>query len=318
MPREEDWISVHAFYQGDLDRLLVGPVDGLMAELSRAGLIDRWFFLRYWDGGPHVRLRVLPAGQTARQAVESLLFRDFRRYFAAHPSQNRLTEPEYLRMAQELARWEGLTSYAPRQWPNNSLQRLPYRREHRRYGAGASMEAAERHFGESSELVMQVLRKGPTRERRLVGAYAMILLGWFACLDAPAELAATIGATGSRLERPPDVWLGHATDMLRIAANAELLRQEGTLIAWFRSVRALADVVETQIDSGGFDPPVRGWEGSRPVAETSARGRAVGVLDICAHLACNRLGVTLAEESAVRELAVRAVGALAGRSAVAP
>ena len=40
--------------------------------------------------------------------------------------------------------------------------------------------------------------------------------------------------------------------------------------------------------------------------------RVLPVLDVCAHLACNRLGVSLVEECSLRYLASRALAAIAG------
>lgn len=40
------------------DDIIVGPIPELVAELHRTGLVDRWFYIRYADPQPHLRLRI--------------------------------------------------------------------------------------------------------------------------------------------------------------------------------------------------------------------------------------------------------------------
>ncbi|MCC5579622.1 thiopeptide-type bacteriocin biosynthesis protein [Microtetraspora sp. AC03309] len=385
MRPERDWISAHAFYQGDLDRLLVDLIDPLITELVADGLVEQWFFLRYWDGGPHVRVRVLPTPGRARSDIEGLLTARFDTYVRVHPSSERIGQADYGRLARALAEWEGLSSYSPRLWPTDTLGFVPYRREHRRYGDGASMEAVERHFTESSAIAMSVLRREASPARRATAAFAMILLAWFACRPDPADVAefavpafgragggrggtdvrafvqaghaeavakpeeteafvqardaaafvrasglgeagetraaGTLGEVGWRpdaaFEARRGPLLSLARDMARLARHAPELADGGSLASWSRSVRTLTDVLEAQIAARAFVPPERGWEGSGEVTAEIPRVRAVAVTDICAHLVCNRLGVSPAEEAAVRGMAARAVAALAGETGAA-
>ncbi|MEV0967813.1 thiopeptide-type bacteriocin biosynthesis protein [Microtetraspora glauca] len=352
MRPERDWISAHAFYQGDLDRLLVDLIDPLITELVAAGLVEQWFFLRYWDGGPHVRVRVLPAPGRARSDIEGLLTARFDTYVRVHPSSERVGQADYGRLARALAEWEGLSSYSPRLWPTDTLAFVPYRREHRRYGDGASMEAVERHFTESSAIAMSVLRREASPARRATAAFAMILLAWFACRPDPADVAdvaefavpafgragggsglgeagetsaaETLGEVGWRpdaaFEARRGPLLSLARDMARLARlarHAPELADGGSLASWSRSVRTLTDVLEAQIAARAFVPPERGWEGSGEVTAEIPRVRAVAVTDICAHLVCNRLGVSPGEEAAVRGMAARAVVAFAGETGAA-
>ena len=65
-----DWISLHIHRRGGMDHLLMGGVSPLIEHLRREGVLARWFFLRYWDGGPHLRLRLLPnSGHNAEEEI---------------------------------------------------------------------------------------------------------------------------------------------------------------------------------------------------------------------------------------------------------
>ena len=48
------WISAHIFHAGDLDALITRVAGPLVSDLNPEG----FFFLRYWEGGPHLRLRM--------------------------------------------------------------------------------------------------------------------------------------------------------------------------------------------------------------------------------------------------------------------
>jgi len=303
---ESAWVSVHAFYHDGLDVLLVHVVASLVEELSARGLAGGFFFLRYWDDVRHLRLRVLPAGKADRASVEGLIAERFDEYFARH-------------------------SAAERVYPTNSLAFIPYRREHGRYGHGVSIEAVERHFVESSRIALVLLTAGLTAGQRATAAAAMILLAWFSGEPDPARLTGWVNAsppagrpdpqatfdpagldtaaldTAGRLDRMIEL----ARRMRALAARSAELPGDRTLVGWARSMTTLRDALTAQIASGAFTPPA----GYRHVpAEPTPHGSSpsvLPVLDICAHLACNRLGVGPAEERTLRYRAAWAVAALA-------
>lgn len=68
------WASFHLFPLEDLDALLVQVVRPVVAELWAEGVIDRFFFIRYPEGGAHVRLRLrIGPGREPRPAAERAL-----------------------------------------------------------------------------------------------------------------------------------------------------------------------------------------------------------------------------------------------------
>ncbi|QJB39383.1 hypothetical protein HF324_16550 [Chitinophaga oryzae] len=128
---QRNWLSVHLFHAGDLNRLLqllVGPV------VQQAGC--PCFFIRYWEGGPHIRLR-LHVAQDRLTEVRRLLESAAQVYFTAYPS----CREEEARPAQQLL-------------PNDTWQYVPYVPETGRYGNEQTMPLAERQFGFSSAWVL--------------------------------------------------------------------------------------------------------------------------------------------------------------------
>ncbi|MBF8191029.1 thiopeptide-type bacteriocin biosynthesis protein [Nonomuraea sp. K274] len=312
---ETDWLSAHVFYQGDQDHLLVHAVLPLVSELPVAG----WFFLRYWDGGPHVRLRVLPAPGADAAGLSAAIEARFTGYFSSHPSTPLMRAEEYAETAELLARWESIRPAFAELQPNDSLAFVPYRREHHRYGHGAAIEAVERHFTDSSELALRLLGSGASDGQRSTAALAMLMLAWLTCEPDPARLLSWISHESRQYGAQPwpepdlgdqrDTAVAIARRMAAMAAAGSRLGGSGTLIEWARSIRALRDVLRTESAKGSLLPPGSGWEG--PGGIVSGDASVLTIIDICAHLACNRLGVTLPGEIAVRRLAGDALAALA-------
>ena len=266
------WVSVHAFHHGDQDALLLGGVRPLLAELRAAGLVEEFFFLRYWDGGPHLRLRFLPPSTVDGDQLQRLVLDRLRRHLAAHPAPESAAVADYPRFAPVLARREGVTEYLRRPRPNNTVRPVRYVPETERYGDGADLVAVERHFGESSRIALGLIAAGATRGQRHTTALCAVQLAWLAAghrppVSADPDADARYLADRQRLR----------TLKIRVAEIAEgtsTLPASGALTTWWRSI------------------------GAAPVRR---------VADLCAHLLCNRLGLGYPDERRVRQLAARAV-----------
>ncbi|NML41069.1 hypothetical protein HHL17_28000 [Chitinophaga sp. G-6-1-13] len=129
---QSTWLSVHFFHAGDHDQLLqllIRPV------VQQAGC--PYFFIRYWEGGPHIRLRLYV--ENGWQAEVKRLLEDIARiYFATYPTHRQdATYP-----LQQLQ-------------PNDSWQYIPYVPEIDRYGNVHTMSLAEQQFHLSSVYVLQ-------------------------------------------------------------------------------------------------------------------------------------------------------------------
>lgn len=125
------WLSVHLFYAGDLNHLLCLLVAPAVAQIGAP-----FFFIRYWEGGPHIRWR-LYVDETDEKQVKEYLEAAAGRYFLQYPSQRRD---------------EG---YQTPLLPNDSLQYITYIPEISRYGDERSIHLAEQQFGISAAYVLQ-------------------------------------------------------------------------------------------------------------------------------------------------------------------
>ncbi|MGW0200982.1 lantibiotic dehydratase C-terminal domain-containing protein [Nonomuraea sp. NPDC003201] len=272
------WVSVHVFSQGPLDDMISGLAGPLLG--------DDGFFLRYWEGGPHLRIRV--RSHPAEHVVERA-----EAYLRERPSEAVIDPEEYARLAATLAAREGVPGYARRLYPNDSAHLIPYRPEHDRYGTGRSLDAVERHFHDSSVIALQLIEAGLGHERRSVAWLTMLLVAWQVAGEGrmfgpPGEVA-----PGGLLGPPGDAGFHVVRERLvALVEHARAVTQEppqseprGVVAAWYASIARLAE----ELAAAGFDA-----------------ARAGATVDLAAHLLANRLGIRVQEEARLRHLASRA------------
>ena len=179
-----EWTSMHLFCSPSLQDSLLDRLEPVMIDWARAGKIDGWFFIRYANPDPHLRLRVRQH-QTDSDIVARL---------ASLGSQL---------LANEFARDFALVSYCP---------------EVERYGGFATIRAAEDFFVEDSVYVANMLRHLRTGEisvdREMLGVLAIDHLAthWGLGVSAKSEIAHVI-ANG-------DAWKAEPQSRKAALANA--------------------------------------------------------------------------------------------------
>lgn len=278
--REHAWLSLHLRCDGDTDAFLRTVLLDTAEELVAGVPGAAWFYLRYWEGGPHVRLRLLlpPAAHAAAR-------RTVRERAGAWLSGNDpgYDDPgtHYDRIAGQLAAREGQDRPVLAWQPHGRVWEQAYEPETGKYGAGTSLHAYERHFQDSSVLAARALHRHPGPTQVLSLAAALVLTGWTSPglgpgLQPHEEL---VGRWDS--PRPLD---RRRTPQVRPGLLAGLLERARTgADPWSRSWRDSLDRLQDDLAAAGVSP---------------AR-RRTGI-DICHHLLCNRLGLTLEQELAVR------------------
>ncbi|MGH3834586.1 MAG: thiopeptide-type bacteriocin biosynthesis protein [Pseudonocardiaceae bacterium] len=183
------WVSAHLYYHDALNDLLRCAVRPLVGELAADGLIDGFFFIRYWQGGPHVRLRVLLRGRAQARPVERVIEARIGRFFARCPSQTVVRSEDYLRAAGWFSQHEfGRVVLEPLQ-PNNSLRYVAYVPEGDRLGGPAGVAAFEPHFMDSSALALELIATNPNEQRRAGRALAMMLIAAAVVIPDPQRLS---------------------------------------------------------------------------------------------------------------------------------
>lgn len=164
-PTDHSWLSIHVFYASNANPMLVECVQPLVDRLRAEGLISRYFFIKYWMEGPHVRLRLLPAPGVDPARVRAEAESAIEDFLQRRPA---LYETDSAGLA-DLYRQMFIAEYGQERWetdypdgvmpmrPNNSYAHIPYEREYGRYGGPAGIELAEWHFERSSDIVLRLL-----------------------------------------------------------------------------------------------------------------------------------------------------------------
>ncbi|MFI1966512.1 lantibiotic dehydratase C-terminal domain-containing protein [Streptomyces pathocidini] len=315
-----DWVCAHIFYDTDQDVLLADCVRPLVTELVSDGLVQRYFFLRYWEGGPHVRLRLLPTRAAERATIERLAAQRIRAFLTLTPAADVVDRSGFARVAEGLAGLEGRSGHDQAVRPNNTMEFLPYEREHTDYGYGAAVAAVERHFHESSELALSVVAAGTTVEQRALLAFDLVV-GVFALCDEVRGQWARHGGPPLPFGSGPE-----AADVEpRYLAQREKLREralrtwhlasrpdeDGQRGYWLASVRRMRNALHGLEDRGDFTSEWAASPLAEPLGLAATDHPATSlVLLRCAHLVNNRLGLTLWQENQLRFLVGRVLAEL--------
>ncbi|MGW4638953.1 lantibiotic dehydratase C-terminal domain-containing protein [Sphaerisporangium sp. NPDC004334] len=316
------WVSAHLFHFGDIDALLTGVVAPVVREAAADGPAYRHFFLRYWEGGQHVRLRLWVPDPSRAAHVRDLVRERATAYFAASPSPP-VDADAYRAFAATVARGERRERYDERLRRPDSVEFIAYRPEHDAYGDNACVAAAERHFAVSSALALHVLEAGAAMERRAAIGLAALTIVLAACepdLPAAAGRFAAAAEEANRRPRTPggeDDWLRRGDAVLAQTRALWALPEpgEGLLGTWASSVRALRDDLGALRAAGRCAPADPGSPHAFLAMAVPPERRTVPLILLrCAHLFHNRLGLRAGTEHHVSFLAARALTALAGRS----
>lgn len=122
------WWSVYIFYNGDLEDVLISVVSPII-KVVHPLYIEKFFFIRYYENGAHIRLRLKCTQNTFEKHVKPLL-ESIANDFAYQVSLNN-------KMAY--------------------LQYVPYLTENERYGGINGVILAEEIFQISSKITLQII-----------------------------------------------------------------------------------------------------------------------------------------------------------------
>ncbi|MFJ6486407.1 MULTISPECIES: thiopeptide-type bacteriocin biosynthesis protein [unclassified Streptomyces] len=277
------WQSHHLFLHStteDTDRFLIHDTAPLLDGLVAAGEAADWFFIRYGQDGPHVRIRV----RTTSTA----------------------TGTELIGVPDLLARRARQVPAVPGPWPSRhaEVRSVPYVPETQRYGGPRALPVAEALFATSTRTALDVLRALPattTAASRLTAAadlahttaYALGMdplaaarwlrahaAGWRWVTEVPLLPAATVHARVNTI---------HAAQRTTLAGRAADLRERleaGTAAPWLAHWAERVREADATLDGPGEQTRAGIW-GSQ------------------LHMLFNRLGVSPDEERAVCRLAAR-------------
>jgi len=139
---ENQYLSFYIFYGEPWEPLLVKAIHPLMKKLLKDGLISQYFFIRYWERGPHIRLRLKKVNEIDEVELSATVLKELNSYVVKNPSKLLMTPGMEARQAAES--WNA----------NNQIVKIKYKPETSRYGGVEGLLLAELQFFASSRVVI--------------------------------------------------------------------------------------------------------------------------------------------------------------------
>ncbi|WP_433011798.1 thiopeptide-type bacteriocin biosynthesis protein [Kribbella sp. CA-294648] len=320
----DDWVALHVFYASDSNPILVEAVRPLVEELRREELIDRWFFIKYWMEGPHLRVRFRPTRPELRAAVLARATAALQAFLDRRPAlydtdidglgdiykKMYLAEYGEERYVEEY----GADGQMPFR-PNNSVAEMPYEREFDRYGGPAGMALGEWHFQASSDLVAKLLATSNTHVRPVLLGLAtqLSLLTAYTFLGSDEAVRRFFqryrGFWETSYQEPSDDYhdsfdksfaltkttLLERIDRIRTITTGEPGQAlSGIERTWLAHCRELQERVLTAAAAEELVFPSRTTGEREPI--TDAEGLATVLLSSYIHMTNNRFGVAILDE----------------------
>ena len=174
---ETCWKSLHVHYNSDPFWLLTEVISPLVRAQRASGELSQFFFIRYWENGPHIRLRlktssgngseIAPVSKAKSEINEFLKQRpsvfNFPAKFMPSPFEKLFVE-EY--GTEKLHQKYGAGGSIPYE-RNNTVLDAVYEPEYERYGGVHAMTPAEQYFEDSSNIALEVLEGELAQHRAL-------------------------------------------------------------------------------------------------------------------------------------------------------
>ena len=149
--QKDTWLSIYLFYNEPWEDFLQKAVEPYVNTAIQTGIAQQYFFIRYWERGPHIRLRLKGEVEMVYKILKPNMEEHFNHYFESKPSQR--TEPNYPDDFSDDLKW----------LPNNALVEVEYQPEIKRFGGEVGMLISEKQFMLSSKTVLDFLnQKGKT------------------------------------------------------------------------------------------------------------------------------------------------------------
>lgn len=170
---EEKWIGYYVYYQDDFNIIIKKALIPLINILNKLNMYEGYFFLRYWENGPHLRFRVKLKNEFEKEIchlIEHILIS----FLEKNPSKTRLSKEDYYKFTKNFANLEKINKKLPDSILNNYFSRETYVQEKNKYGGLCGVFIAEKIFMKSSSIVINILNKNYSKN--VIHFYALIMM----------------------------------------------------------------------------------------------------------------------------------------------
>jgi thiopeptide-type bacteriocin biosynthesis protein len=145
MHRMKHWLAAYLYYNEPWENFLKEGVQPFVKSVMKRPEVQNYFFIRYWERGPHIRLRFQGEPDYLEQVLKPELLSYFEKHFKERPSHRK--DPL----------WAKEVSFSEQWFANNSVQFIAYEPETERYGGESGLPVSENQFQYSSDAVISAL-----------------------------------------------------------------------------------------------------------------------------------------------------------------
>jgi hypothetical protein len=288
------WLAFHFYYHGQQNHLLECMLRPLVGSLLSRGEVDSFFFVRFFLGGPHVRLRLRLKG--SRDTVVEEVQKAAERFFSDFPSQPTLAE-EKIRENNQAILESDQGEWDPSIYPNNSMREAPFRPEAERYGGTELLPDSLAFFALSSCRALQFFHRYQADPGPRLLPFAFHLLSCHA-LGFAKDLMELL----ELIRYPVGNW--EAAPPLLVERGDQAFEQQRT--TFLRTLRCMIEDL-AEVRAPGEDTAAAGRLNQALGKITTRRG----ILSSQLHMTSNRLGLKNGEEVYVARLMWRTATELA-------
>lgn len=289
------WAGVHCYLHQDVaqtDRFITECVAPAAQRLIGTGKAASWFFLRYWHGGPHVRVRFRDA-----QAPDLQEFEEHVRSWLSR-------QADSAQQLDEAGFRAHFGSLDPEQWrAHGDVVRAGYLPETDRYGGPEGLAACETVFQVSSDIAVSVLRSDDRGKVLMIGLDLLM-----AALSATGDQALDVVRSARRYFASWDFVEETRTDGQAAMDRAEAMRRADPG-QWTRRSTQIEQVVHSQPQTthGVWYRVIKDLMGTlrRLEADGELMGDPMAIFWSVMHMMNNRLGLSIGDERAISWLASR-------------
>lgn len=300
------WRSLHLYLHDyeKQERFLIDCVRPLVREISET--FDQWFFIRYWEGGPHLRVRFLGVSDSSFDQLRSSL---------ATQAAGYLTEGSDRSVTEE----SGIFVAPREEWQKDgSVAEAEYEPEFDRYGGYHAMQYSEDAFCYSSALSLQLIdhTQASLSQRLMLSVDLLLAAGFVLNKDLPSLRAffrrhsgfwrRTLGDGSPSDEMVEAMVVTSRSRVQNVMAQLESGNAAQYLSAWVqileKLVGKLAELEEKQLLLIAERITLED-EGE---AQSSERAFAY-VVNSHLHMMSNRLGVSPFHECAIADCIARSL-----------
>jgi hypothetical protein len=240
------WRSVHIYYHGDQDPLILAVIWPLFERLGDD--MDRGFFQRHWRQGPHVRVNVDASPESYRQVIRPVIGDMAGRFLAVHPSPVASAEQHLISVHRQLAMAEKERGPLSPWRPDNSVIDDDYDDRRHVVGTREASDLLADFYVATNELAFAMTDQAVRAGDRLSACMDLMI----ATAHVFAPQAIPQGAMSMR---------SHAERFLVLTGSADSLRSRWD--AMYREqapdIRNRVDSVVSAVDAGRPGSHVRWW-----------------------------------------------------------